>query len=198
MRILAGFIRTTLTGGVLFLLPIIVLIIIIGKAHRISMRIVVPVADMIPVEPVGRIALARLLAAIAIVLFCFLAGLAWKISRARRSIEWLERTVLCNVPGYDFFKGISESLIGFETERSQQVVLARIEDAWQIGFLMEALGDGYHAVYVPGAPTAWSGSVYFMTEERFKRIDIPRAEALKCLRRLGVGAGRLLDGGIRR
>ena len=198
MKILAGFIRTTLTGAVLFLLPIIVLIIIIGKAHKITMRLVIPLADLIPVESAGRIALARVLAALAILLFCFLAGLVWKISRARRSIEWLERTVLSNVPGYDFFKGISESLIGFETERPQQVVLARIEEAWQIGFLMETLEDGYYAVFVPGAPSAWSGSVYFMTEERFKRTDIPPAEALKCLRRVGIGADRLLGKGIPR
>jgi hypothetical protein len=38
----------------------------------------------------------------------------------------------------------------------------------------------------------WSGSLYFMREERFKRIDMPRAKALKCLGRLGVGARELL------
>jgi uncharacterized membrane protein len=150
------------------------------------------------VESEERIFLARFLAGLAIVLFCFLAGLAWRIGRARRSIEWLERKVLSNIPGYDFFKGISESLMGSDTGHVYPVVLARIEEAWQIGFLMEALEDGYYAVYVPGAPSAWSGSVYFMTEDRFQRIDISRAEALKCLRRLGVGADSLLGQGILR
>ncbi len=102
--------------------------------------------------------------------------------------------MLSNLPGYDFFKGISESLIGYEKNRPYQVVLARIEEAWQIGFLMESLADGCHAIFVPNAPNAWSGSIYLMTEERFKRIDMSCTEAMRCLRRLGVGAAKLLDG----
>ncbi len=194
MKALAIFVRTTLTGFVLFLLPLVVLIIVIGKAQRIIMRITIPLAGLIPVESVRGIVVARFLAVVAIVLFCFLAGLAWKLGPARGVIDWLERDVLSYIPGYGFFKGIFESLVGFEERHAYPVVLARIEEAWQIGFLMESLANGYHAIFVPGAPSAWSGSVYFMAEDRFKRIDMPRAEALQCLRRLGIGATRLLDG----
>ena len=194
MKALGTFLRTTLTGFVLFLLPLVVLIIVIGKALRIAMRITIPLAGLIPVESVRGIVVARLLAAGAIVLFCFLAGLAWRLGPARRGIDWLERALLSYIPGYGFFKGMCESLAGFEERHAYPVVLARIEEAWQIGFLMESLPDGYHAIFVPGAPSTWSGSVYFMTEDRFQRIDMPRAEALQCLRRLGIGAARLLDG----
>jgi uncharacterized membrane protein len=82
--------------------------------------------------------------------------------------------------------------MGYETGRSYPVVLARIEEAWQIGFLMERLGSGHYAVFVPGAPNVWSGSVYLMTDERFQRTGISRIEAVKCLRRLGLGANELL------
>jgi uncharacterized membrane protein len=111
---------------------------------------------------------------------------------APKVVEWLESGFLYNIPGYDFFKGISESLMGYETGRTYPVVLARIEEAWQIGFLMERLGSGHYAVFVPGAPNVWSGSVYLMTEERFQRVDISRLEAVKCLRRHGIGASELL------
>jgi hypothetical protein len=36
------------------------------------------------------------------------------------------------------------------------------------------------------------GAVYLMTEDRFQRVDISRVEAVKCLRRLGLGANQLL------
>jgi uncharacterized membrane protein len=111
---------------------------------------------------------------------------------APKVVEWLESGFLYNIPGYDFFKGISESLMGYETGRTYPVVLARIEEAWQIGFLIEHLESGHYAVFVPGAPNVWSGSVYLMTEERFQRVGISRVEAVKCLRRLGVGANELL------
>lgn len=192
MKAFIVFLRASLIGGILFLLPIVVLVIVIGRALRISNRVVAPLANQIPVKSVAGVPVAEVLAIGAIVLFCFLAGLFARTSLARKIVEWLESAFLSNIPGYDFFKGVSESLVGYETGHAHQVVLARVEDAWQLGFLMERLETGLYAVFVPGAPNVWSGSVYLMAEERFQRIDITRAEALKYLRRLGVGANKLV------
>ena len=60
---------------------------------------------------------------------------------------------LYSVPGYDFFQGLSESLIGYEAGHAYPVVLARIEEARQIGFLMERLESGHYVVFVPAAPS---------------------------------------------
>jgi uncharacterized membrane protein len=104
---------------------------------------------------------------------------------------------LYNIPGYEFFKGISESLAGDEASHAYQVVLVRVKEAWQIGFLIERLESGHYAVFVPGAPSVRSGSVYLMTEERFQCLNISRIDAVKCLQRLGLGANELLGRRIR-
>jgi uncharacterized membrane protein len=192
MKALLVFLRTTLTGGILFLLPLVVLVIVLGKAQEISRRVVAPLASRIATRSMAGIPMATILAIAVIVLFCFLAGLLARTRLARRAESWLETALLSHVPGYNFLKGISESLMGFEQEHEYPVVLARAEDAWQIGFLMERLESGHYAVFVPGAPSVWSGSVYLMTEDRFRRLDISRAEAVKCLQQLGVGADRLM------
>ena len=193
MRALVIFLRATLTGGILFLLPIVVLAIVLGKALQISRRVVVPLAERIPWQTVGGVRVAEVAAVVAIVLFCFLAGLLARTRLARKTESWLERALLSHVPGYNFLKGVGESLMGVEAEHAYPVVLARIEDSWQIGFLMERLESGHYAVFVPGAPSVWSGSVYLMTEDRFRRLDISRVEAVKCLRQLGVGTDRLMS-----
>jgi uncharacterized membrane protein len=198
MRALGHFIRTTLLGGILFLLPIVVLIAVLGKAQNLASRIVAPLAERMPAESVGGVAVAKILAITVLVLSCFLAGLFARTRLAKRSMGLLERGLLSKFPGYTFFKGISESFAGVETDHPQEVVLARIEDSWQIGFLMERVEEDHYAVFVPGAPSIWSGSVYFMTEDRFQRIHISRAEAMKCLGRLGVGTEALLAGEIAR
>ena len=123
MKALGDFVRTTLMGGILFLLPIIVLIVVFGKAQNISGRIVAPVAERMPVPSVGGVAVAKILAIILIALFCFFAGLFARTRLAKRSVGWLERRLLSHIPGYDFFKGISESLVGLETDHRQEVVL---------------------------------------------------------------------------
>jgi len=193
MRALIVFLRATFIGGILFLLPIVVLAIVLGKAEEISLMAVNPLARRIAMQSMAGIPVSTVLAVGAIVLFCLGAGLFARTRLAHRIVEWLESVFLYNVPGYDLFKGISESLLGYDMGRSHQVVLARIEGAWQIGFVMERLESGHYAVFVPSAPSVWSGLVYLMTEDRFQRLDISRVEALKCLRRLGLGANKLLS-----
>lgn len=194
MKSFLGFLRTTVGGGILFLVPVIVLVAIIGKALDISRRFVEPLAAHIPVESLGGVRTPRLLAIAAIILFCFLAGLVARTRLARRMVDWLESALLSNLPGYSLMKSVGETMVGFEREHAYEAVLARIEDAWQIAFLVERIEGGHVAVFVPGAPSPWSGAVYFMTEDRIKPLQGELKSALRCVRRLGMGSNALLGG----
>jgi len=184
--------RTTLVGGLLFLVPIVVLAIVVGKALSFSRMVVGPLAALIPVETVAGVALAKLLAIAAIVLFCFVTGLFAKTPLAKKMVDWIETSLLSNLPGYSLIKGMGETMAGVGKENSHEPVLAYIEEAWQIAFLVERIDGGHVAVFVPGAPSPWSGSLFFMTEDRIRPLDIPLASALNCVRRIGIGANGLL------
>ncbi len=186
------FLRTTLVGGILFLVPIVVLMIVLGKALAIAHKLADPIAARLPFEKLIGLRTPHVFAIALLVIFSFVAGLFARTALAKRSVGWLESAVLSNVPGYQFLKSMGESLLGVEDEPAPQVVLARIEDAWQIAFLVERLEDGHLAVFVPGAPNPQSGSVFLMTEDRIKPAGIPPAAALKCLTRLGAGSSALL------
>ena len=192
MKAFLHFLRTTLVGGILFLVPIVVLIIVLGKALAIAHKLVDPLASRLHVESLIGLRTPGVLAITLLVIFCFVAGLLARTALAKRSVHWLESAVLSNVPGYQFLKSMGESVLGVEDEPAPQVVLARIEDAWQFAFLVERLEDGHLAVFVPGAPNPQSGSVYLMTEDRIRPAGIPPAAALKCLTRLGAGSSALL------
>jgi uncharacterized membrane protein len=194
MKNFTHFLKTTVVGGVFYLVPLIVLIFVLGKAQEITSQMVTPLAARIPLAAVGGIALAKLLAVTVIVFFCFLAGLFAMTDVAKRFVDWLESALLSNLPGYAFIKGMGESMAGVEKGQRHEVLLARIEDAWQIAFLVERLDGGHVAVFVPGAPSPWSGSVFVMTEDRIKPLDLPLKAALNCISRLGVGSNEVLRG----
>jgi len=194
MKSILHFFRVTIVGGILFLVPVIVLSIVIGKALTIARAVVRPLSEMIPVETVAGVALAKLLAIMTIVIFCLLAGLFAKTAAARKMISWMENALLSNFPGYSLMKGVGESVAGVKSDKPHEAVLARIEDAWQIAFLVERIEGGHVALFVPGAPNPWSGSVYFMTEDRIKPLNVPVMSALNCLKRLGIGSNALLKG----
>lgn len=178
----------------MFLVPIVVAIIVLGKALSVAHKLVDPLAAHIPYESVIGLRMPLVLAVVLIVVFCFLAGFLAHAAAARRFINKLEDDVLSNIPGYEFLKGVAEGVLGNGRQTVKQTVLARIEDAWQIAILMERLENGHVAVFVPDAPNPRSGSVYFMTEDRIKPIDVPQSSALKCVKRMGAGSNALLHG----
>ena len=181
--------RTTLVGGVVFLVPIVVLVVIIDKALGLAHHLTDPLAAHFPIL-IGNAPV--LMASVFLVLVCFFLGLCAMTGPARLAVAWLESTLLSKIPGYVFLKGAGESVLGLEEHAPYPLVLARIEEAWQFGFLIEHLDGGHLAVFVPGAPNPMSGSVYFMSTERVRPSDVPVAAALKCLRQLGAGAHALL------
>ena len=192
MRNVWRFLRTTLVGGLLFLVPLVVLGAIVEKALRIAHRVSDPLANRL--FPDARPAVLLASAALLLALFCFLAGLLAMAGPARRMIAWLESGLLAKIPGYLLLKAASQSALGVESQSQYPVVLARIEDSWQFGFLVERLPDEHLAVYVPGAPNTMSGSVYFMSAERVRPSEIPMHLAMKCLRGMGAGSAALLGG----
>lgn len=194
------FLKTTLVGGILFLLPILLVGAILGKAFAIAHEIVMPLAAHLPVKSMLGLETPRVLAICLLVAFCFLAGVFARTALAAKMIGWLETAVLSNVPGYEFIKSMSEDLLSAQTRHVYPVVLARVEDSWQLAFLVERVEGkdgkegGHFAVFVPGSPSPQSGSVYFMTEDRIRHTDIASLTVVKCLKRYGLGASAILGG----
>ena len=188
------FLQATIVGGVFYLVPIVVLVAIIGKALGIVHQLTAPLAQRYEHDTWAGIAAPRLIAILALLLFCFLAGLFSRTAIAQKIVEWLESRLLNNLPGYAFLKSMGENVAGISGSRIQEAVLVRIEDAWQIGLLIERVEAGQVTVFVPGAPNPNSGSIYFMPEDRIRPLEIPPAAAMKALRRMGFDAAPIVRG----
>jgi len=185
--------KMILIGGLFFLVPFATLIIIGGKIFVILMKIVEPLAGAFPVPGLMGEHKSYALAVVLLLVVCFLAGLLSRTDKARKAVTWLEDALLNQIPGYAFMKQTSAQMAGSE-EKSYNVVLARIEECWQLAFLIERIDENNLAVYVPGAPSPWSGNLFFMTPDRIRDIDLSYKQALDCIRSLGTGSGRLLKG----
>lgn len=186
------FIKSMIVGGIVFFIPLIILIVILQKAFQLSAVLVVPIIKLLNVTQIFGIGAEIIISIILILFLLYLGGLISKTSAAKKIISKLEDNLLSKVPGYDLIKKTSESFAGFDSENSLTTVLARIEDAWQLAFLIEEMEGENYAVYIPGTPNPLSGSVYFLEKERIKKTTIPMKDAMKCLRGLGSGSNNLL------
>lgn len=194
MKVIWDSIKATFVGGVLFLVPVVIFLIILEKAFSLTDAISVPIAKMIPGNNFLGMPFHRIISILFVLLICLIAGLIAKTKAAKRTIAKLENLILSNVPGYTMIKGISETITGGENLNFKKVVMARIEDSWQLGFLTEEGKEGEHAaIFVPAAPNPWEGSLYFMGHDRYKVVDMTIKEAIICIKQAGVGSHKILN-----
>jgi len=186
------FLKTTVIGGILFLVPIIIFIAVIGKAVRLIKKLATPLSVLIPLDSIGNIVVVDLLALGIVLLICFLAGLAAKSTLARKSVGNLESRVLSKIPAYGLLKSKIDAIVQPEKAEGLEPVLARFDDYWQIVFEVERIQGGLVAIYLPGAPDPWSGSVCFVTEDRIQPLELALLPVVKTLKSLGKGSSEQL------
>jgi uncharacterized membrane protein len=194
MRLFSSFFKATVVGGILFLLPLILMIVVLQKGLHIVERIVVPLAKKFPDHKFLGIGMTTILSIVVIVALAFLFGLVARTAAGRRFREWVEYTVMGKMPGYAIMKGMLRGATGLENEDDTSIALIRIEDAWQLGFVVEVHADGHRTVYVPGAPSPSSGSIFYMTADRVRLIDAKTHDVVKAIRHLGIGSKGFLEG----
>jgi uncharacterized membrane protein len=188
------FVKTTVVGGLVFLVPLVILLLLVAKATELLGKLSRPVAPYMSVGwlPGTLVAGASIIALI--VLACFLAGLLARLSFANRFIKRAEAGVLWRVPGYGLVKGLTDSLDERTANTSLRPVLAHFDDCAQLAFEVDALADGRKVVYLPSSPDPRSGSVMVMEGHRVERVPMTFMSTIRVLRALGRGAGPPLSG----
>jgi len=188
------FLKTTVVGGIFFLIPVIIFIAIIGKALELTKKLAAPLSALLPADLIDNIAMVNLLALGIVLLICFLAGLAAKLTISRKSVNLMEDRMLSKIPAYELFKSKLQAVVQPETVEGMKPVLARFDDSWQIGLEIERISGGAVAIFLLGAPDPWLGSVCYMTEDRIQPLDVSLPSVLRMLKVLGRGSGEQLRG----
>jgi uncharacterized membrane protein len=183
--------KATLLGGLAFLLPLVVVLIILGKAMTFSAHVMEPVIKHLPPSPFTA-SLVGAASLVALIVISLLAGLVAHTRIASRVIEKLEDTVLGGIPQYQFAKSAASSFAQLEQSEGLEPVLVSIEDGWQLGYQIEALHDGWVAVMLPQSPTPMSGNVMYFSADRIRKLDITMMQAMSIVKRLGAGSAEAL------
>ena len=191
MKSLLAFLRTTITGGIIFLLPITLLIIILKKAFQILEKISTPISSRLPDFFFGLDG-STIIGIILLVLLCFIGGLIFRSRLVKRWVVKLEDNVLCFLPGYTLVRSIAADAVGEKVERTLHPVLVQDGDSWNMGFLVEE-ADGLCTVFLPEAPRHDSGEVKIVPASLVKRINVPANLAARSLKNYGKGAASWIN-----
>ena len=94
MRAIAEFVKTTLIGGLLIVLPVYIAVLLILKAVQGLVTAVKPITAAIP----GSVKFEEILAILILAAICFIAGLIVRTRAGLRAKNVIERRVLQRLP----------------------------------------------------------------------------------------------------
>jgi uncharacterized membrane protein len=191
MSAILSFVKTTILGGLLVLLPLLVIAAALQKAVAIAVNIVRPIEKHLPDITFMGVSAPYITAVLLILLVCFLAGLAARTGPGKKVASMLERKVLERVPGFAMVRSMISGTL--PTDHPVDVALVEMESMQCIAFVMERHASGYVTLFVPSAPTPTAGSVFFVEASRVRVVDTSIKDALNCLTRLGMGSGPTLE-----
>lgn len=190
MKAALGFVKSTVIGGIVFLLPVGIVLIVLGKLLGYSRRIGDAVHDSLFPEAEGNL-VPLLISILALLGIAFAAGAFARTRLGLRTFGRLEDLVLARLPAYTILRRTIGDMAGGAAHLSDRdetsVVRVRFDDHVALGFLVERRPDGTAIVFLPGAPSALSGSVVLVEADRLTETELSPGEVMSAMRRLGAG-----------
>ena len=194
MKNITDFLKTTLVGGVLIVLPLLLFYMLLSEILGMVVALATPIADLFPKETFDEVKMTVLLAVILIVGVSFIFGLALRSSLLRRSGLWVENKTLGHLPIYKAVKGLSRGLAGAKEDGVfKPAILTSSDGSREIVYLIEEHDDGQATILVPWTPTSFAGSIKILSRERIELLDASLGDTSAVLSNWGVGAKDLLN-----
>lgn len=189
------FIKITAAGGIVFIVPLLLIVILVEKAIRILEGPVLKLMPILAGKSVAGITLFTVVALIAIVLICFLAGLAAKTTPAKAFLRFLEENILGKVPGYQLLKEATSRVAGLEDLEGTRIGLISNDEGWLFCLVPEQENNGWLTVYIPdaGPSGATAGELKLFPAAKVRITGLACLPVLTCLRLGGRGALALAE-----
>jgi uncharacterized membrane protein len=187
MKTLGMFLKVTLVGGLLVVLPLWVSLLLLFKAIKAALAVLQPIAKLVPQRFVHHDVVALCL----LVLICFVVGLIIRTELGKRIGDWLEQHLLGRLPGFSIIRSMIGQFAGKEDEQSFQPALVEIEEALVPAFIIEKHADGQFTVFVSSSPTPMAGAIYILQPERVHPVAVPLRKAMVCVTKWGAGAAEM-------
>jgi uncharacterized membrane protein len=184
------FTRTTIIGGALFLLPIFVVVLVLGKILGLMGGLTQPFVTALGVTSIAGVAVGNLVAIFAIVLAAFFAGLFARTRPGQAVLTWIREGVAAIIPQFSLIQDVAQNIGAEENVKEMPIVLVPTDAGWAIGLLLEEEGD-WHAIFLPSAPQMSSGSIAYAHTDQIHRTDLTLKDLWMMLRSRGKGSSAI-------
>ncbi len=194
MSKLKTFVKTTILGGVVVMLPIVIMVFVVKWLFGYITRTIEPFTGVVITQMRIPEIVADLIV-IALILFaCFIVGMIVKTKAGTWIIEGLEGTVLKKAPGYSTIKETVVQILGREHSPFSTVALVQLfgSNTMVSAFVTDSHPDGSHTVFVPTGPNPTSGMIYHVEGKYVHKVNVPVEDTMRSIISCGAGSTKLI------
>lgn len=193
MKKTISFIKDRIITGVLVIVPIAVIVILLSDTIKKLITFTSPLTSNMEIGGIlVRTIVAGILLIIIIGLLFFVCGLLLKTYLGKRFKNWLERTILENIPFFNTINSVIHQITGVEKGNYAAVeVSLHGNENKLLGIHTDTLPDGRFVVYIPFAPIVNIGQVYIISRENVKILDISLKDFMDIISKIGFEANKI-------
>ena len=195
MKKIKSLFKTTLIGGALVVLPIVILLLVFNWLYQFIADKIKPITYILS-ETARLQEFFASLAAIVLILLCFfIVGILVKTKLGRFTFDYFEKKFLTRIPLYKLIKDTTQQIVGSEKMLFKHVAMVNIwgNDTRMTAFITEEHEDGSYTVFVPSGPAPTAGFIFHLSADQVQKVNYPVDRAMKTILSLGAGSRELLS-----
>lgn len=174
--------RGTIISGIVFLIPVFVIIVIMQNLYNKLTGFGKQLAAMLGIKTVAGVGAATIGTTILLILAFYCFGLLVRFTMFTSLRNWIDKGLMF-IPGYVNYKVKMEEKLMPKTE-SRIAALIRTGDVERPGFLMHR-ENRKCTVFIPNTPDTDAGQVWIVDEQQVKELGTADAAFLNGIRHSG-------------
>ena len=184
----AAFRRITITG-LLFLVPVYVLLVIVTQAWTAVNSLGTKLASLVGLKSILGLGVSNLISAALLVLLCFACGLIAQVSVIAAFRSRIDALLATYIPGYAKHRvTVEDKLQGKVAALPYTSALLRQQDYWRPVYVVEQDADGHYVVFAPDVPDTSTGTIVLARREDVLLVPSLSANDLDALlKKRGAG-----------
>jgi len=192
---LKSFLKTSLLGGVVVILPVVILVSLSVWVFGVISGMIAPLTHLVVKDSELNQFLAELVVIVLLLAACFFVGVMVRTRLGDFFYRFIETRILRLAPGYSMIKETVIQLFGNRRDSPfSSVALAQVfgNETLMTGFITDTHADGSYTLFVPTGPNPTSGLIFHLEGRFVHPVNVPVQEAMRSIISCGVGSARLL------
>ena len=196
MKRLRSFLKTSLLGGLVVILPVTILVSVSLWLFGLITNWIQPLSDALRSYSEYNELIADFIAISLIIITCFFVGVLVRTRLGGFLFRTIENRTLKLVPGYSMIKDTVLQIFGNrDASPFSSVALAQVygNDTLATVFITDKHADGSFTVFMPTGPNPTSGLIFHLKGEYVHSVNIPVQDAMRSIISCGAGTHRLVQ-----